>query len=105
MRALDLVALARLDFEAADGETFRCLPLAYAALRAGGNAPAVLNAANEEAVAAFLDGRLDFRGIAQIIEETLQNVPHRGVDALEALFDDDLTARRQAQRIIAARFS
>jgi len=105
VRPLDLVALARLDFEAADGETFRCLPLAYAALRAGGNAPAVLNAANEEAVAAFLEGRLDFPGIAAIIEETLQNVPHRGVDGLEALFDDDLTARRQAQRIIAARFS
>lgn len=105
VKPLDLVQLARLDFEAADGATFRCLPLAYAALRAGGNAPAILNAANEEAVAAFLDGRVKFPDIPSIIEETLQKVSHRAVDALDALFDDDLTARRQAQRIIAARFS
>jgi len=99
---LDLVALARLDFEPPDRATFRCLDLAWAALRAGGSAPAVLNAANEEAVAAFLDGRLAFLAIAEVVERCLGAIAARPVDSLEALLDVDLTARRQAQRIIAA---
>jgi 1-deoxy-D-xylulose-5-phosphate reductoisomerase len=99
---LDLVALARLDFEPPNRATFRCLDLAWAALRAGGSAPAVLNAANEEAVAAFLDGRLAFLAIAEVVERCLGAIAARPVDSLEALLDVDLTARRQAQRIIAA---
>ncbi|MGA9422696.1 MAG: 1-deoxy-D-xylulose-5-phosphate reductoisomerase [Rhodanobacteraceae bacterium] len=98
---LDLVARSRLDFESPDRETFRCIDLAYHALGAGGTAPAVLNAANEEAVAAFLAGRLPFLGIAEVIEQTLAAAPNEEADSLEAVIDSDLTARRLAQRIIA----
>jgi len=100
---LDLVRVANLGFEAVDRDTFRCLDLAYAALRAGGTAPTTLNAANEEAVAAFLDGRLGFLDIATTIESCLQALPATPVTGLDALLDSDLTARRQAQRIIARR--
>ncbi len=103
VRPLDLVGLGRLDFEAPDRATFACLDLAYAALRAGGTAPAILNAANEEAVAAFLDARLPFLAIADIVAECLERVASGPADRLEGLLDSDLTARRQAQRIIAAR--
>ncbi|MBN8482818.1 MAG: 1-deoxy-D-xylulose-5-phosphate reductoisomerase, partial [Xanthomonadales bacterium] len=100
---LDLVGLGRLDFEAPDRATFACLDLAYAALRTGGTAPAILNAANEEAVAAFLDARLPFLGIADVVAACLERVAAGPADGLEGLLDSDLTARRQAQRIIAAR--
>ena len=73
--SLDLFALARLDFEAPDLDRFPCLQLAYAALRAGGTAPAILNAANEVAVAAFLARRLPFLGIPRLIESTLAALP------------------------------
>jgi 1-deoxy-D-xylulose-5-phosphate reductoisomerase len=99
---LDLCAIARLDFQPPDRETFRCLDLAYAALAAGGNAPAVLNAANEVAVAAFLAGRLPFLAIAEVIAQCLAERPAGAADTLEGILDVDLTVRRQAQRIIAA---
>lgn len=99
--ALNLIDIARLDFEDVDHDTFRCLGLAYQALASGGNAPTTLNAANEEAVAAFLDGRLPFLGIAEVIEQCLAALPAQAADTLESLLDSDLTARRQAQRIIA----
>jgi 1-deoxy-D-xylulose-5-phosphate reductoisomerase len=99
---LDLLRIARLDFEAPDRSTFTCLDLAYRALAAGGNAPIVLNAANEEAVAAFLDGRLAFLAIADVIESTLEKIPSTPVDTLAGVLDSDLTARRVAQRIIAS---
>ena len=99
---LDLFAIARLDFQPPDRETFRCLDLAYAALEAGGNAPAVLNAANEEAVAAFLAGQLRFLAIAEVIERCLAERPAGAATTLEGILDVDLTVRRQAQRIIAA---
>ncbi|MGB7536108.1 MAG: 1-deoxy-D-xylulose-5-phosphate reductoisomerase, partial [Azonexus sp.] len=73
--SLDLFQIARLDFEAPDFERFPCLQLAYAALRAGGTAPAILNAANEVAVAAFLDRHLSFLGIPRLIEATLAALP------------------------------
>jgi 1-deoxy-D-xylulose-5-phosphate reductoisomerase len=99
---LDLLRVARLEFEAPDRNTFTCLELAYRALAAGGNAPIVLNAANEEAVAAFLDGRLAFLAIADVIESTLEKIPSTPVDTLAGVLDSDLTARRVAQRIIAS---
>ncbi len=99
---LDLISLARLDFEPADRDTFRCLDLAYTALRKGESAPAVMNAANEDAVAAFLDGRLSFLGISEVVERCMEAVPLRPIESLEAVLDIDLTARRHAQRIIAA---
>ena len=99
--ALDLVATGQLGFEAVDRATFACLDLSYAALRAGGTAPAILNAANEEAVAAFLDQRLPFLAIADVVAECLHCLPVHAVRELDGLLDSDLTARRQAQRIIA----
>ena len=100
---LDLIAQGRLDFEPVDRATFRCLDLAGAALRAGGTATTVLNAANEVAVAAFLEQNLAFLDIAAVIEETLTALPGTPVANLQALLDADLTARRHAARIIAAR--
>ena len=102
---LDLVALGRLDFQAPDPARFPCLRIAFEAARAGGSAPLVLNAANEIAVAAFLDERVDFPGIARVVEETLQAMGQRSVTGqdLEFLIDLDRQARRQAQLIIDRR--
>jgi 1-deoxy-D-xylulose-5-phosphate reductoisomerase len=93
--------IARLDFEAPDLATFRCLDLAYQALAAGGNATTVLNAANEEAVAAFLASRLPFLAIAETIERCLAHADVAPAETVAAILDADLTARRHAQRIIA----
>ena len=100
--ALNLVDIARLDFEPADRATFRCLDLAYQAMAAGGTAPITLNAANEEAVAAFLAGALPFLAIDRVIADCLDRLPAGVVQDLPGLLDSDLTARREAQRIIAA---
>jgi 1-deoxy-D-xylulose-5-phosphate reductoisomerase len=102
--ALDLLKLGQLNFEAPDRETFRCLDLAYCALAAGGTAPAILNAANEVAVAAFLDGTLPFLAIAELIEATLAAMPAEPADTLEGLIYTDLTARQHAQRIMRRSF-
>jgi 1-deoxy-D-xylulose-5-phosphate reductoisomerase len=96
---LDLTALARFDFERPDLEAFPCLGLAYAALRAGGSAPATVNAANEVAVAAFLAGRLSFPGIPELIEATLSALPAEPADSLEVLLACDARARRKAEEI------
>jgi 1-deoxy-D-xylulose-5-phosphate reductoisomerase len=101
---LDLLKLGQLNFEAPDRATFRCLDLAYAALAAGGTAPAILNAANEVAVAAFLDQTLPFLAIADLIEDTLAAIPVTAVSDLDGLIYADLTAREQAQRIMQRSF-
>jgi 1-deoxy-D-xylulose-5-phosphate reductoisomerase len=93
---LDLVSIKTLSFEKPDPLRFPCLRLAYAALRAGGTAAAVLNAANEVAVAAFLERRLAFTGIARVIEQTMARVPARAADDLEAILAADTDARRAA---------
>src|SRR3546814_1818136 len=72
---LDLLAHGRLDFEAPDTDAFPCLRLAYAALEAGGTAPATLNAANEVAVSSFLQGRIGFLSVPALVEETLAALP------------------------------
>ena len=102
---LDLVALGRLDFQAPDPARFPCLRLAFEAAHAGGSAPLVLNAANEIAVAAFLDERVDFPGIARVVEETLQAMGQHSVAGqdLGFLIDLDRQARRQAELIIGSR--
>src|SRR5699024_8092888 len=82
---LDLAALGSLTFEVPDEVRFPALRLARAALRAGGLQPAVLNAANEVAVEAFLAGRIAFPQIAAITEEVLGQVPTSGVETLEML--------------------
>jgi 1-deoxy-D-xylulose-5-phosphate reductoisomerase len=90
---LDLFAIARLDFQAPDEERFPCLRLARQAAEAGNSAPAMLNAANEVAVAAFLDGRVRYLEIASIIEEVLNLEPVVVVDDLDAVFTADSKAR------------
>lgn len=97
---LDLRALGRLDFEHPDRETFRCLDLAYAALREGGDAPALLNAANEVAVAAFLAGTLPFLAIAEVIEAVLAELPAAAVVDIPTLIERDNAAREAARRIM-----
>ena len=96
---LDLAALARLDFEAPDREAFPCLDLAWAALDAGGAAPAVLNAANEVAVARFLDGRLAFRGIPEVISGSIEAHRPAAVDSLAQIHAVDRWAREYAHEI------
>ncbi|NNG63513.1 1-deoxy-D-xylulose-5-phosphate reductoisomerase, partial [Pseudomonas fragi] len=83
---LDLFAVARLDFQRPDEQRFPCLRLAREAAMAGNSAPAMLNAANEVAVAAFLDGRIRYPQIARIIEDVLNSEPVVAVDELEAVF-------------------
>ena len=90
---LDLFAIARLDFQAPDEGRFPCLRLARQAAEAGNSAPAMLNAANEVAVAAFLDGRVRYPEIASIIEEVLNLEPVVAVDDLDAVFTADTKAR------------
>ena len=90
---LDLVACGRFDFMAPDLEAFPCLRLAFEALRRGGRAPTVLNAANEVAVAAFLDGRIGFLQIPEIIETTLNAIEHSPVRSLDDVLAADVDAR------------
>jgi 1-deoxy-D-xylulose-5-phosphate reductoisomerase len=87
-----------LSFEAPDPGTFPCLRLGYEAGRAGGSAPAVLNAADEVAVMAFLEGRLGFTGIAALVEHTLEEVPQRTVTTVEEVLAVDREARAVALR-------
>ena len=98
---LDLLAQGRLDFEAPDTQAFPCLALAFQALEAGGTAPAVLNAANEEAVSAFLQGRIAFLSIPALVEEALAAMPARPAASLEALRDADARARKSTRDAIA----
>ncbi len=98
--ALDLIATRRLDFEPVDGDTFRCLGLAYAALRAGGAAPTILNAANEVAVEAFLNGRLRFPAIAEVVERTLAAMSAPAPATLEAVMAVDGQARAHARAVL-----
>ncbi len=95
---LDLLAQGgRLEFEAPDSAAFPCLGLAYAALAAGACAPAALNAANEEAVSAFLQGRIGFLGIPDTVSAVLDAMPTQPADSIDALLDADARARAQAQ--------
>jgi 1-deoxy-D-xylulose-5-phosphate reductoisomerase len=91
---LDLLQHGRLEFEAPDHVAFPCLRLAYRALEAGGTAPAVLNAANEVAVSAFLQGRIAFLGIPALVEDALQALPAMPADSLETLRAADRQARQ-----------
>lgn len=98
---LDLPAIAQLNFEKPDFERFPCLALAFRALRDGGNAAAVLNAANEVAVAAFLDGRLPFLGIAGVIAATMDAVPVAEMPDLPSILAADAQARAVATQQLA----
>lgn len=100
IKPLDLVELGQLTFEAPDLETFPCLRLAREAAVAGGTAPCALNAANEVAVHAFLNGRLSFTGIPQVIEGVLDELGSRRVHDFEALYVTDAEAREIANELI-----
>jgi 1-deoxy-D-xylulose-5-phosphate reductoisomerase len=98
---LDLAAIGRLSFEPVDLNAFPCLRLAREAAQAGGTAPCILNAANEVAVHAFLNGRLPFVGIAQVIEQTLAQLGAVRVRAFESLYEADRDARAIAGGLVA----
>jgi 1-deoxy-D-xylulose-5-phosphate reductoisomerase len=101
--SLDLFQVARLDFEAPDLQRFPCLKLAFEAIRAAGTAPVVLNAANEVAVAAFLEHRLGFLGIAELVDSILQAMEVRKVQDLEELLEVDRQARELAEQALQGR--
>src|ERR1041385_9365969 len=99
---LNLTQLSSLHFEKPDVERFPCISLAYRALRTAGTLPAAMNAANEEAVHAFIDERISFSDIPRVIESVMDG--HRQTDArnLEAVLAADRSARAEAQSAIAA---
>ncbi len=99
---LDLAAIGELTFEPVDLDAFPCLRLAGEAARAGGTAPCVLNAANEIAVHAFLEGRLRFLEIAEVIERTLSELGSEPVLAFESLYEADRRARELASGLVLA---
>ncbi len=98
---LDIFAVGRLDFQRPDVQRFPCLRLAYQAVRAGGTAPTILNAANEIAVQAFLDGTLPYMQIPEVIEATLDAVTVREAVSLNVILEDDGTARDFAARHVS----
>jgi len=99
---LDLAGIGELTFEAVDLEAFPCLRLAGEAAREGGTAPCVLNAANEVAVHAFLEGRLRFVEIPAVIERTLSGLRCQPIRSFESLYDADRRARAFAGESVAA---
>lgn len=99
---LDLPAIGRLEFEQPDHQRFPCLDLARRAMLAGGGMPALLNAANEVAVAAFLDGGLAFSRIAAVIESALERAPAMDADDLEQVMAADAEGRRLAREAMAS---
>jgi 1-deoxy-D-xylulose-5-phosphate reductoisomerase len=99
--SLDLFAIGRLDFEAPDFERFPCLALAYDAIRAGGTAPAILNAANEVAVQAFLDRVIPYLVIPELIRRTLDRIALETPESIAHLLEVDARARRASEQITA----
>jgi 1-deoxy-D-xylulose-5-phosphate reductoisomerase len=100
---LDFTRALSLDFDVPDHERFPCLDLAYRALAAGGSLPAVLNAANEEAVGAFLDGRIPFTAIPEQVGETLSARPPSPMGELGDVLEADAWAREHTRAGLARR--
>jgi 1-deoxy-D-xylulose-5-phosphate reductoisomerase len=98
---LDLTQVGTLQFYQPDYQRFPCLALAFEALRAGGTAPALLNAANEVAVQAFLERRIGFRDIDRVIARVMHENPHGAASGIEAVMAQDGRARRAAEQIVA----
>ncbi|MFI4938843.1 MAG: 1-deoxy-D-xylulose-5-phosphate reductoisomerase [Burkholderiales bacterium] len=99
---IDLAKIGQLLFEAPDFNRFPCLKLAYDALQAGGSAPAILNAANEVAVQAFLDGQIGFRMIDRLIARVMDKLPHGAVHDIDAVLEQDRAARATAHSLLRA---
>ncbi len=102
MPKLDLASLGTLELEPLDERRYPAVPLAWAALRAGGTAPAVLNAANEIAVAAFLEGKIPYRSLVPVVERVLADHPVSPASTLEAVLEADREARRRAADLVAS---
>jgi 1-deoxy-D-xylulose-5-phosphate reductoisomerase len=100
VNAIDLVRIGQLVFSNPDFERFPCLKLAYDALLAGGAAPAILNAANEVAVQAFLDRKIGFRAIDRLIARVMERIPQGGFEDIDALLEYDHRARAAAHSLI-----
>jgi 1-deoxy-D-xylulose-5-phosphate reductoisomerase len=103
--AIDWTQVGRLDFEAPDRQAFPCLDLAYDAGRAGGTAPAWLNAANEVAVDAFREGLIPWSSIADIIKETLESHDGASAENVEAVIEADRRARQRAKETVQRRMT
>lgn len=100
--ALDLFEYSQLNFQAPDTQKFPALNLARQAMRAGGLAPTILNAANEIAVEAFLKERIGFTHIPQVVEHTLQDLENAAAESIESILDKDKMARSVAQQYISS---
>jgi 1-deoxy-D-xylulose-5-phosphate reductoisomerase len=98
---LDLTTIGTLQFEKPDFARFPCLALAFEALEAGGTAPALLNAANEVAVQAFLDSRIGFRDIDRVIARVMIDIEHGAASSIDAVMAQDALARAAAGAIVA----
>jgi 1-deoxy-D-xylulose-5-phosphate reductoisomerase len=97
---LNFFEVASFEFQKPDMQRFACLRLAYEAMHTGGTATTILNAANEVAVEAFLNEKIRFSAISEIIESVLQNVSVQNADSLQQILDADLQARHAAEEII-----
>jgi len=100
---MDWAKAMHLDFDRPDRERFPCLALAYEALEKGGSVPATLNAANEEAVSAFLEGRVPFTAIPDTIREVIDARPAAAIATLEHVLEADAQARRTGREALARR--
>lgn len=103
--SLDLLKVGRLDFLAIDEKRYPCLNLAYQALRIGGTATTILNAANEIAVQAFLDGKICFTDIAKLNQDVLEKIHSRSVTDINVILEDDNLAREIAKEMILKHYS
>ena len=99
-RKLDFAELGRLSFEAPDTEIFPALSLSYEALRQGGNMPCIMNASNEAAVAAFLQGRIGFYDITDTVSHCMENVPYASAPDIDTIFETNRTAFAAANTYI-----
>ena len=99
---LDLTAISRLNFEAPDPERFPCIPLAYRALTEGGTLPAAMNAANEEAVSAFIDERICLTEISHVVETVMNSHQNQPACDIETILNADRCARLAANDVICA---
>ncbi|MBR0442617.1 MAG: 1-deoxy-D-xylulose-5-phosphate reductoisomerase, partial [Firmicutes bacterium] len=99
-KRLDLAALGTLHFEKPDPEVFRCLGLAYSAIKAGGSYPCCMNAANEEAVAAFLKEKISFVQIADVVDHCLSHHDGRVLDSVDAVEELEKAVRSDAAAYI-----
>jgi 1-deoxy-D-xylulose-5-phosphate reductoisomerase len=103
LEPLDFRKISQLTFEEPDFERFPCLSLAYKAINIGGTMPAVLNAANEIAVQAFLDGKIGLSEISQINEFVMNEHESQAAASLEIVLQADNWSRRQAETIVSAK--